>query len=84
MVEPIFDYETQVAHPSGERYAVRAMGQPQSDGTWIGWLEFASVTEPERMLRTDRETSQPSRDAVAYWASGLEPIFLEGAFARAH
>jgi hypothetical protein len=34
-------------------------------------------------LRTEQETSQPNRVAVEYWASGLEPIYLEGAFARA-
>ena len=34
-------------------------------------------------LRTGRETTQPNRDAVANWASGLEPVYLEGAFARA-
>jgi hypothetical protein len=34
-------------------------------------------------LRTGRETTQPNRDAVAYWASGLEPVYFEGAFVRA-
>jgi hypothetical protein len=36
-----------------------------------------------RELRTGQETSQPNRDAVAYWAGGLEPIYFEGAFTRA-
>jgi hypothetical protein len=35
------------------------------------------------MVRTSEETSQPTRDDVAYWASGLEPIYLDGAFRRA-
>jgi hypothetical protein len=30
-----------------------------------------------------KETSQPNRDAIEYWALGLEPIYLEGALARA-
>ena len=34
-------------------------------------------------LRTGQETSQPNRDALAYWASGLEDVYLEGALARA-
>ena len=38
-------------------------------------------TEP--VLRTDQETSQPNRSALEYWADGLEPIYLEGALARA-
>ena len=32
---------------------------------------------------TEQETSQPSRVTIEYWASGLEPIYFEGAFARA-
>jgi hypothetical protein len=35
------------------------------------------------VLRTGQETTQPSWRAIAYWASGLEPIYFEGAFARA-
>lgn len=34
------------------------------------------------MLRTARETTQPNRDAIAYWAAGIEPIYLEGALKR--
>jgi hypothetical protein len=36
-----------------------------------------------KSLRTDRETSQPNRISTEYWVSGLEPIYLEGALARA-
>jgi hypothetical protein len=35
-------------------------------------------------LRTDRETSQPNREALEYWSTGLEPVYIEGAFQRAH
>ena len=45
-----------------------------------------SISEPRAkapVLRTERETTQPNRGAVAYWADGLEPIYLEGAFNRA-
>jgi len=34
-------------------------------------------------LRTDQETSQPNRGALEYWADGLEPVYLQGALARA-
>jgi hypothetical protein len=63
-------------------YAVRVRGRAREDGRWEGWLEF----EPGRggrALRTPRETTQPNRDALRYWATGLEPIYLEGALARA-
>jgi hypothetical protein len=33
--------------------------------------------------QTERETTQSSAEQVAYWASGLEPTYLEGALARA-
>jgi hypothetical protein len=33
--------------------------------------------------RSAVETTQPNREALAYWASGLEPVYLEGALERA-
>jgi hypothetical protein len=36
------------------------------------------------VLITEQETSQPNRTALEYWADGLEPVYLDGAFARAH
>ena len=64
-------------------YAVWICGTERSDGTWEGWLEFHpnNVTQP--VLHTDQETSQPNQSALKYWADGLEPIYLEGALARA-
>ena len=35
------------------------------------------------VLRTNQETSQPNQGALAYWASGLQASYLEGAFKRA-
>ena len=67
----------------GQAYAlVRVHAEPQPGGTvWEGWIEF--VTEIGQRVVTDRETTQPNREAVAYWASGLEPVYLEGALKRA-
>src|SRR5205814_6429032 len=45
--------------------------------------EFVAADGRGPVLRTDRETTQPNRAAIAYWASGLEPVYLEGAFDRA-
>lgn len=43
--------------------------------------------EPEEgggaTLRTGRETTQPDREDLLCWATGLEPVYLEGALARA-
>ena len=64
-------------------YVVRICGEERVDGTWEGWLEFQPTDTSQLILRTDRETSQPNRAALEYWADGLEPIYLEGALARA-
>jgi hypothetical protein len=34
-------------------------------------------------LTTGVETTQPNAEALEYWASGLEQIYLEGALKRA-
>ncbi len=64
-------------------YVVWICGAERPDGTWEGWLEFQPTEITQPALRTDQETSQPNRAALEYWAEGLEPIYLEGALARA-
>jgi hypothetical protein len=66
----------------GLLYTVRVWGQARADGTWIGWLTFVG---PDGLMTrvTPRETTQSSSEQVAYWAGGLEPSYLEGAFSRA-
>lgn len=83
MAELLQEYASTVTGADDTTYMVRSYGEERSDGTWIGWLEFhpADLTEP--VLRTEQETSQPNRTAVEYWATGLEPIYFEGAFERA-
>ena len=60
-------------------YEVQVCGR-ESGNLWEGWLEFANNEEE---LRTARETTQPNRQALLHWASGLSMTYLEGAFARA-
>ena len=72
-------------HPferDGQRWQVRILGVHRSDGTWSGSLEFIPLGGGTPR-RTEAETSQPDRGALAYWASGLEDVYLEGAFDRA-
>ena len=64
-------------------YLVRICGQERAHQTWEAWLEFHPTDTTHPVLLTDQETSQPNRAAVEYWADGLEPIYLEGALARA-
>ncbi|MGH9172878.1 MAG: hypothetical protein ACRD1H_00905, partial [Vicinamibacterales bacterium] len=48
---------------------------------WEGWIEFASADGTD-IRRTRRETTQPNREALEYWATGLSGTYLEGALAR--
>ena len=82
MAEFIHQHTTRLKGEDGMTYIVRIYAQERIDGTWEGWLEFHPTDEGKPVLRTEQETSQPNRMAVEYWASGLEPIYLEGAFAR--
>ena len=56
-------------------------GEPQDDGRWAGVIEFVSV-DGARTVRTDRETTQRHAAALAYWATGLETVYFEGALDR--
>jgi hypothetical protein len=83
MSELIQGYVTPVRTTDGVTYRVQAYGEEQSDGTWVGWLEFAADHAGGPTRVTDRETSQASREALKSWAQGLESTYFEGAFERA-
>jgi len=81
MAEQIQRLTTRVKSASGEEFEATVLGEGRKDGTWSGWLEFRPI-KGGPFRRTSQETSQPNRDALAYWASGLEAIYLEGALVR--
>lgn len=83
MAELIQRYEGGVEDGAGTSYEVSVYGAEREDGTWEGWIEFSPASGVGPARRTGRETSQPNREALRYWASGLEPIYIEGALARA-
>ena len=83
MAELLQEYATIMTGPDDTMYVVRSYGEERLDGTWIGWLEFHPTDLSKTTLRTEQETSQPNRTAVEYWATGLEPVYFEGAFKRA-
>ena len=83
MAELLQEYATTITDADDTTYIVRSYGEERVDGTWIGWLEFHPTDLTEPVLRTEQETSQPNRTAVEYWATGLEPVYFEGAFERA-
>jgi hypothetical protein len=78
----IREYPTTVID-NDNTYVVWICAEERVDGTWEGWLEFHPTDSTQPTLRTDQETSQPNRSAIEYWADGLEPIYVEGALARA-
>jgi hypothetical protein len=83
MTELIHEHRTRIRTPEGIVYVPRTYALQHADGTWEAWLEFDPVDPGAPVLRTDRETSQASRQALETWASGLETTYFEGAFARA-
>ena len=71
-----------VTGDSGDSFIARACGAVAPDGMWHGWIEFVPVSGGAP-LRSGRETTQPNRQDAFYWASGLTPVYLEGALQRA-
>jgi hypothetical protein len=82
MAETLMRYQHAIAGPDGELYEARAVGSRMSGGKWQAWIEFVPL-DGGKPLRTARETTQPNRDDAVYWATGLSPVYLEGALRRA-
>ncbi len=64
----------------GREWRVVIEGEQRKDGTWGGRVVFVGAASK---LSTSQETSQPNRKALEYWATGLERVYLDGAFERA-
>lgn len=62
-------------------YLAEVWGERREDGLWEGWIEFVPSSGGS-VLTTGRETSQSNLQALTYWATGLEPVYLDGALAR--
>lgn len=77
------EYTTEIVAADGTIYTILSYGEERADGTWSGWLEFEPADPLLPTLRTGQETSQPNRTSIEYWATGLEPVYFEGAFQRA-
>jgi hypothetical protein len=79
MAEVIHVFETPVLL-NGIPYRAQVVGRPEGN-IWEGWIEFVS-SDGTDALRTRRETTQPDRQALVYWATGISGTYLEGALAR--
>src|SRR5688500_9625803 len=82
MAEVLTEFETSVRDANGREFIARACGRECPDGHWEGWLEFVPL-DGGIVVRSARETTQPNRVDTEYWATGLTPIYLEGALRRA-
>ena len=84
MDELLHEFTSEVADEDGHVYSARAMGRRRKGAiVWEGWLEFSPRGGGGIVRKSPIETTQPNREALAYWASGLEPVYLEGALERA-
>jgi hypothetical protein len=81
-MERIHACQTLVKTTEDVVYRAEIWGDQRQDGRWEGWLRFIPP-DGRGILSTSRETTQPNRRALVYWATGLEPTYLEGAFERA-
>jgi hypothetical protein len=80
--EVLLEFPDTIISDGGVGYMARACGRAETDGLWHGWIEFLPVSGGEP-VRSPRETTQPNRTDAAYWATGLTPVYLEGALRRA-
>jgi hypothetical protein len=81
MAEVLVEFDAAFLGADGATYTPRACARLNEDGLWEGWLEFTDV-ETAVVIRSGRETTQPTRADVMYWATGLTRVYLEGALAR--
>jgi hypothetical protein len=82
VTEELLEFENTIEDQEGLSHIAVVLGEERDDGRWIGRIRF-TPTDGSAAIETDRETTQPDRDDLAYWASGLTYFYLEGALERA-
>lgn len=82
MAEVLARFGDEFLDSEGTPYSAQACGREMTDGLWEGWIEFVP-NDGTDAIRTSRETTQPNRVDAKYWATGLSPVYLEGALRRA-
>ena len=83
MAEVLIEYDATVVDRDGRRWAARACGRRGETKMWEGWIEFIPIDPERRPVRSPRESTQPSREDLLYWATGLTSTYLAGALSRA-
>lgn len=82
LAEVFVSFTDPVVSSDGRVWTARVCGGEAADGLWQGWIEFIPVDDGEP-VRSGRETTQPNRTDLMYWATGLTAVYLEGAVRRA-
>jgi hypothetical protein len=82
VAEVFVEFADPIVAKDGTVYSARACGGQTDRGMWQGWIEFVPVGGGSA-IRSGRETTQPNRQDTEYWATGLTPVYLEGALDRA-
>src|SRR5712671_3789096 len=83
MSDILVKFDEPITDASGARFLAQALGRKREDGLWEGWLEFLATEEDVPAIDSGRETTQPNRADLEYWAQGLTLAYLQGALARA-
>jgi hypothetical protein len=83
MTETLVKFDEPISDGSGARFFAQAMGKRRDDGLWEGWLDFRPSDGNAERISSGRETTQPNRDTLEYWAQGLTRVYLAGALERA-
>jgi hypothetical protein len=83
MTEPIHERIVDLVDPEGRRYDRAFVYAEPAGTTWRAWIEFLPADDDDVLLATGNETTQSKIGDVAYWATGLEALYFEGAFRRA-
>lgn len=83
MRELVHEKMIDLSGPDGTLYdRAHVYAEPNGRTTWAGSVEFVSAGGGPT-LSTGHETTQSNVEGVAYWATGLEPVYFEGALNRA-
>ena len=83
MADVLTSYGVPVTDGQGRSFHARAVGRLADDRMWEGWFEFMPLSGDGAVVIGPVETRQPERHDLDYWATGITPIYLEGALDRA-
>ena len=82
-MELVHERTIELQDESGVIYdRARVYAEQLDSGRWGGFIEFVAA-DGTFTTRSPRETTQRNLHDMAYWATGLEPVYFEGALERA-